>query len=450
MTPLCPYQYEGAKQIHRFGGRALLADEMGLGKTLQVLYYAWRTQNLPMLVACPASLKWNWEREASRHLSWMSEVLDGTRIPRGLRPTNHPVIIVNYDILRHWLPYIRKLGVQTLVIDEAHYIKNRRSGRYQTVSRLAKRIPHVIALSGTPLTNNPVELWPTLNVVCPGEFGMFLDFAFRYTRPKRLAWGWEFKTPRRLDELHARLKSTCMIRRRKQDVLHDLPPKQRVVVPMDIANRSEYEEASTNFIRWLSAVDAAGAERAKRAEQLTKIGYLLRLCAKSKVPMIQDWIDNYLLRTDQKLVVFTMYRKMVEILHERYHGMSVVVDGSVTGKNRMRAVDQFQHAKSCRLFIGNIRAAGVGLTLTKAPVCAFTDLPWTPGDLVQGEDRIHRIGQTQAVSIYYLVAVRTIEERLCELLVQKQEILESTLDGTGRGDNLDIFKELLGGFRLKP
>jgi SWI/SNF-related matrix-associated actin-dependent regulator 1 of chromatin subfamily A len=121
----------------------------------------------------------------------------------------------------------------------------------------------------------------------------------------------------------------------------------------------------------------------------------------------------------------------------------VVVDGGVKGRQRQQAVDAFQHKDNVRLFLGNIRAAGIGITLTAADTCVFTDLPWTPGDLVQAEDRIHRIGQKETAFIYYLVAYDTIEEKLCKLLQRKQSILEEVLDGQGRGDNLNIFNELL-------
>lgn len=443
MTDLKDYQYVGARQIHRFGGRALLADEMGLGKSLQALYYCWRTRHLPVIIVCPASLKFNWEREASSHLNLMSEVLEGRRVPRLRALSTHPVTIINYEILSYWLPYLRKLGASTLIIDECQSIKNRASRRCKAVQDLADRIPHVVALSGTPLTNQPAELWPTLNVLYPEVYSSFQKFAYRYTRPQRKPWGWVYSGSRNLDELHAKLRSHCMIRRLKKDVLRELPEKVRKIVPLDLPDRREYVEACENFLGWLSKQSVTRASKAKKSEALVKIGYLLRLCARLKVPLIYDWIDHYLESTDDNLVLMTVHRRMVELLHERYRKISVVVDGSVKGRHRMLAVDKFQHDRGTRLFIGNVKAAGVGLTLTRAPTCAFTDLPWTPGDVVQGEDRIHRIGQQRVATIYYLVAVQTVEEKLCKLLRDKQSILENILDGKGQGDDLNIFNELI-------
>ena len=128
--------------------------------------------------------------------------------------------------------------------------------------------------------------------------------------------------------------------------------------------------------------------------------------------------------------------------HKKYKHTSVVVDGSVSGKKRKIAVQIFQKNKSIRLFIGNIKAAGVGITLTAANTLAFVEMDWTPGDHTQAEDRIHRIGQKKAAMIYYLIAKNTIEESLCELIQKKAAILSATLDGKKRINRLDIFNEL--------
>lgn len=438
------YQWEGIYQIKDWRGRALLADEMGLGKTLQALYYAYKvTKCRPVIVVCPASVKLNWEREAAHHVGMASEVLEGRKVPR-LKPlVRTPIIILNYEILAAWLPYLLALNPQMVVIDEAHYIKNRNSKRYKAVKKLCEHVTRVIALSGTPLTNQPAELWPVLSIIRPDLFKSFFKFVFKWCKPKKLPWGWVYSGARDLDILHAKLKRTCMIRRLKRDVLKDLPPKVRKVIPMQLSDRREYDEATNDFLGWLSKQSLEKARKAKKAEALIRIGYLLRLCAKLKVELIYDWIDNFLETSDGKLVVMTMHRRMIELLEERYGKLAVRVDGTVKGDDRQRAVDSFQHSPKVRLFLGNIRAAGIGITLTAADTCVFTDLPWTPGDLVQAEDRIHRIGQKGTAFIYYLVAVNTIEEKLCKLLREKQSILEEVLDGKGRGDDLNIFNELL-------
>ena len=436
--------------IHQWMGRALLADEMGLGKTLQALYWCFKTKKArPIVVVCPASLKYNWEREASHHVSMVCEILEGQRPPKRMPTIVPPILIINYEILQYWVPFLKKIGVKVVIIDECHYIKNRRSKRYKAVKALCEGVEHVIALSGTPLTNRPAELWPTLSIIRPDKFKSFFKFAFKYCKPQKLPWGWVYNGAKNLDELHEKLSRLCMIRRLKKDVLKELPRKVRKVIPVSLTNRKEYEEAANNFINWLGRISPEKARKAKKSEALVMVGYLLRLCAKLKVAYVNDWIDNFLESSEGKLVVFTCHRKMIDLLHERYGKASVIVDGRVTGKHRQKAVDRFQRDPRIRIFLGNVRAAGVGLTLTAANVCVFTDLPWTPGELVQGEDRIHRIGQKSEATIYYLVARDTIEEKLCRILQEKQSILEEILDGTGSGDNLDIFNELLKTIKRK-
>lgn len=444
MSDLKPYQLEGAWQIHQWDGRALLADEMGLGKTFQALYYCLKRKSArPIVVICPASLKYNWEREASMHVGMVSEVLDGRKTPRGKPRIIAPILIINYEILHYWVKYLRALRPQIVIIDEAHYIKNIASKRCKAVVNLVEGVPHVIGISGTPLTNRPAELWPILSIVRPDVFKNRFKYLFKYCRPRKTPWGWVYDGAKHLDELHEKLKRLCMIRRLKKDVLKELPPKERIVVPVGLTDRREYDDAANNFINWLGKQSLEKARKAKKSQALVQVGYLLRLCAKLKVPYVYDWVDNFLEGSEGKLVVFTCHRKMIDLLHERYGKQSVIVDGRVKGLHRQKAVDAFQRNPRVRIFLGNIKAAGVGLTLTASSTCVYTDLPWTPGDLVQGEDRIHRIGQNKVATIYYLVARKTIEEKLCKILQDKQDILAEVLDGGGRGDDLNVFNTLL-------
>lgn len=450
MTEPKPYQFEGAWQIQVWDGRALLADEMGLGKTLQSLYWCMKRKKArPVVVVCPASLKYNWEREAARHVNMVSEVLEGRKPPKRKPIVSAPILIINYEILHWWVPYLRKLGVQVVIIDEAHYIKNRSSKRYKAVKALCEDVPHVIGISGTPLTNRPAELWPILSIIRPDKFKSFFKYAFRYCKPRKLPWGWVYDGARDLDVLHEKLKRLCMIRRLKKDVLKELPAKVRNVVPVSLSDKREYLEAANDFLNWLGRSSPEKVSKAKKSEALVQVGYLLRLCAKLKVNAIYDWIDNFLEASDGKLVIFTGHRKMIDLLQERYGKLAVTVDGRVVKMDRQHAVDRFQRDPKTRLFFGNFKAAGVGLTLTAASDCMFTDLPWTPGDLVQCEDRIHRIGQKNAAMIYYLVARGTIEEKLCKILQDKQSVLAQVLDGGSEGDDLNVFNALLNSITKK-
>ena len=442
-----PYQYqiEGAQAMHDFGGRVLLADEMGLGKSLETLLYAQlHPKARPILIVCPASLKWNWAHEVTLHTNLRSEILEGTKPGKeGLLKTC-PILIINYDILGAWLFFLLELQPQLLILDEVHYIKNRFSKRSKAVKILCKQIPHVLALSGTPLTNRPVELWPVLNCLRPDLYPSFMAYGQRYCGPRRVPWGsgWEFKGATHLGELHRSLLQKVMIRRRKADVLSQLPEKQRITVALAISDRKQYDYAVQDFISWLAQYDPAKLSSAQRAERLVRMGYLKRLAGLLKLTFVMDWIDDFLEDSDGKLVLFALHKKVIRGLAKRYHNLCIVVDGSITGKERQLSVQKFQSNSATRLFIGNLKAAGVGLNLTAATTVAFAEMSWTPGEHVQAEDRCHRIGTKSAVSVYYLIGKDTVEEYLAKLIQEKHQSLNSVLDNGRVQHSLDIFDQL--------
>jgi len=447
-TRLYGYQKQGVRRMERFDIRALLADEMGLGKTLEFLATYRRNHKTcsPAVVVCPASLKWNWAREAMMHIGVRAEIAEGRTPPRqGRFKPDHRLVIINYEILPYWMDWLEDLDPQLIGIDECQYIKNRDTQRTKAVKHLCRGRPHIVGMSGTPLTSRPAELYPMLNILMPDMFNSFMTYAWDYCKPRRTPWGWEYKGATNLDELHELLTETCMIRRRKADVLDQLPDKTRIVVPFELSKdgRKEYDYAENNFMRWLAKSQGkARAASARKAAQLVKMGYLKRLAASLKYDQTTTWVDDFFDNSDGKLVLFGVHKKIIQPLVERYKSSCVLVDGSVSGRKRQVAVDKFQGKDKIRLFVGNLQAAGVGLTLTAAHNAAFCELGWTPGEHTQGEDRIHRIGQENAASCYYLVARNTIEEDLCLVLQEKQAVLEATLDGAGSGDDLDIFDQL--------
>lgn len=450
MTKPFRHQREDAAALERWGGRGLLAQPPGSGKSLTSLLYAKRSPGArPVVVVCPAGLKWNWQREAARHFGWQAEVLEGTRPGPRSELYRPQVVVVNYEILGPWLPYLKALSPQVLVLDECHYLANRSSQRTRNVKKLAAGVPHVLGLSGTPLTNRPAELWPVLNLLRPDLFPSFGEFAQRYCDPRLRQWGWDFRGATNLEELHRLLtdrRAGLMIRRTKEELLPDLPAKTRTAVPLDLPGPAlkEYRRAAEDFVRWLAKRSgAAKARRAARAEAVTKVGYLKRLAAEGKLPGVLRWCDDWLEEDGGKLIVFAVHKVIVSGLRKHFGAACVVVDGSASDRERRTAVDQFQGNKRTRVFVGNIRAAGVGLTLTAASTVAFAELGWTPGEHLQAEDRAHRIGQKDNVAAYYLVARSTVEEKLCKLLQGKKGVLDATLDGEDATDGLDLFDQLV-------
>ena len=462
---LFPYQQECVNEIDWFLGRSLLAAEPGLGKTLMSLSWLMlHPEALPAVVVCPASVKFVWEREALNFFRMKSRVLEGMT-PDDAMGKRSPLLIVNYDILTAWLPWLRKHRPKTIIIDECQYCanlrvrrnrKNQKIQRTWSVKKLCKGRPYVLALSGTPLMNKPIELFNILNILCPGVFNSRREYIEEYCDPTWTPWGVKYTGATNTKQLHDLLIDTCMVRRRKVDVLKDLPEKLRSVVPVPLSDPSEYRRASDDFLSWLRVQDPRRAKSASRAEALTKVGYMLRLAARLKMDAVADWINVFLRGSDEKLVVFAVHKDVIAELLERIKAKTVVIDGSVTGRARERLVDQFQNDGKTRVMIGNIQAAGTGITLTAASTVLLIELTGRPGDLVQAEDRCHRIGTRSTVWCHYMVAKGTIEERMCEIVQRKQRVLSSVLDGGPNDNDLDVYDELLEelrreyGGRIRP
>lgn len=444
MTKLKPYQRDGVFAIRAFRGRALLADEQGLGKTIQALDWVRRLPSRrPVVIVCPSSVKYTWQSEALQHFGMRAEVVEGNA-PKKHASLEGDLLILNYDILPSWLPVLRKLRPQIVICDEIHYIKNERARRSRAVQKLTKQARSVVGLSGTPFTNRPMELWSVLRAINPRLFPDRLEFAWEFCKPRWTPWGWKFDGCVNAKRLRKILYRKVMIRRLKKDVLSELPPKERRAVPFKLDDYSEYQEAQKNFIGWLRKRNPSRASSAERNEALTKVGYLLRLCAELKLRWTERWIADFLEdNPKEKLVGLTMHRKVVDHLLERFRGKVLHIDGRVKGKRRHETVRAFQSNPRYPLLIGNWKAAGVGITLTAASNVAALDLPWTPGDLLQGEDRIHRIGQKKRCVIHYLIAKDTLEEKQVKWLQRKSQMLEDVLNGLANADELNMFEELL-------
>ncbi len=425
---LFPFQAKGVQFIEQRDGRALIGDEMGLGKTVQALgWLQLQSKKRPVIIVVPASLKLNWQNEANK---WLTEpnvqVLSGKNTDVTLYGD---IIIINYDILAAWLERLQALRAKVLILDESHYIKSNTAQRTKAVKKLAKSIPHIIALSGTPIINRPIEFYNIINIIDNTIVPNFWTYVHRYCKAKKNGFGWDFSGASNTDELHKKLTESIMIRRLKKDVLQDLPDKIYSFVPIPLTNRNEYNEAENNFIDYLRKTRGAeAADRASGAETLVQIELLKQVAVAGKMEGVIDWIEEFL-QSGEKLVVMATHCIVLETLESVFKKISVRLDGSTSPEQRQQVVDDFQNKDTVRLFLGNIKAAGVGITLTAASNVAFIELPYTPAELQQAEDRCHRIGQKNAVNIYYLLSENTIESKIAMLLDSKKQVLDAVLDG---------------------
>jgi SWI/SNF-related matrix-associated actin-dependent regulator 1 of chromatin subfamily A len=445
-----PYQRAGVQFIDLAGGRGIIADEMGLGKTLQSLaYLQLHPDKRPAIIVVPASLKINWEREIAKWLSTEERIvtLGGTK-PDAQALTGASIVILNWDILTHWVDTLIDAGPIVLIYDEAHYAKNSKSRRAKAAAVLAKKTEHAILLTGTPLTNRPVELFPLLNMVDPGAWPKFFPFAKRYCDAHNNGFGWDFSGASNLDELHQKIKP-FMIRRTKAQVMAELPAKRRstVAIELDPKMRREYDrsvaEARAMIEESIESGESFGAAHLAMIEKTKQIAVAAKM-AQSK-----QWIADFL-ESGQKLIVFATHKSVVAELMAAFGEQAVRVTGDDSQQDRQQSVDRFQADDSVRLFVGNIKAAGVGLTLTAASGVAFLEFAWTPGDHLQAEDRAHRIGQTDSVTAWYLVAQDTIDETIVRLIQSKAGVIDQVVDGKNESDFKvsilrELAKEIVGG-----
>jgi hypothetical protein len=402
----------------------------------------------PMVVVCPAGLRLNWQAELKVHLGIHATILEGHKADHDLLHGGR-VFVIGYDTIGNpkmtgsWANVLLRTKPFLFVADECHLLKSRGAKRTKFVLAVAKKIPNRIAVSGTPLVNRPAELWTILHMIRPDLYPHFWEFAHRYCDPQRKPWGWEFKGAVNIDELYHDLSMNLMVRRLKADVLHELPAKERHVVPLQMTNRDEYDQAHHDFMVWLKKNYRHKVTGAKKAQVLVKTGYMIRLAAKLKLPAVLDWTRAWDRDGRGKLMMFGRHTSILEHIHDAFGWASVIVTGGVPMAKRKERQALFQKSPQCRLFVGNMDAAGAGWNGTAASGVAFAELDWRPGIHLQCEDRGHRIGQTRTIQCYYLVAKDTIEDKLCGVLQEKQKVLDATLDGGDVADTLSVFDNLM-------
>jgi len=404
--------------------RCFIADEMGLGKTVQSLAAIQGANAYPVLVVCPASLKMNWEREVRMWLPGKTVHIVDSKA--GVK--NADVVVINYDILTKQKDALKAVGFQSLVFDESHYVKTSGAQRTKALKEIAQGIPDsglVLALTGTPVLNRPIELVSQLEIMDRiDDFGGSWNFRKKYCAAKHNGYGWDFKGSSNADELNDLLRRTCYVRRQKMDVLTELPAKGRYTAEVEMSPQAmaAYRAAEADTMVWLS-----DGERHEQVDVLAQITTLKRLAGEGKIEAACEWIDSFLDSTDRKLVVFAHHISVVDTLAAKYGGLRVA--GKDSQETRQAAVDSFQNDPEARVIVLNMKAGGVGLTLTAASDVLFVEQGWTPAEHDQAEDRCHRIGQEDTVSAWYLLAEGTIDDDIYALVAQKRVVVDAVTDG---------------------
>jgi SWI/SNF-related matrix-associated actin-dependent regulator 1 of chromatin subfamily A len=418
MPNLFPYQRAGVEFLLS-QKNSLLADEMGLGKTAQAIEVINRLSPKSVLIICPASLKYNWEAELN---IWLKGFYD-IGIASGSYFPDTEITIINYDILEknHRHLYRAKWGLA--ILDEAHYVKNRKSKR----AGEALRIPadRRIFVTGTPIINRPAELYPILKSSFPDKIGTFWQYAEKFCGASRDN-NWDSTGATNLDQLNKLLKP-FMIRRLKNDVLKDLPPKIRQVVKLEDKDAVDREiKALQKLYPDRTIEQIASMIENNEIDVDAHIAVIRHQTALAKLPRAMAFISEMLEEGVEKIVVFAYHRDVLDMLKYAFKD-SVVIHGGVSSEARNDAVRLFQNNKSPRVFIGQITAAGVGITLTAASRVVFVESSWSPAEMNQAEDRCHRIGAKDTVNVYHLVLKDSLDEAIAGSLIYKQKIFDKVM-----------------------
>jgi len=448
------YQKAGVEYICNNSSGVLLADEMGLGKTLQALASIERMSYYPALILCPAVVKYNWLRECEKWLTHRRAALVESYKDdvKGTGPAE--IYIINYDILQKYWGLLDSGIWQVLICDESHFLKNHKADRTIRVQKLAEGIPHKILMTGTPVLNRPKELLSQLMILGKlDSIGGFWHFVETYCQKKDTNFGMDINGAANLEDLNKRMRESCYVRREKKEVLKELPPKNRIPQWVKIDNGPEYEEAESDVIEYLkenarveaefieSIKDRPEAEqasliaeyresvarRAARAEAIVKINVLKQIVARGKLKAAQAWIKNYFEESDSKLVIFAWHTETIAALCKEFECESIT--GDTSPEDRDRIVHDFQNKKDCKMLVCNIQAGGVGITLTAANTSLFLELGWNPGTMDQAEDRIHRMGQMDSATIFYMLGEGTIDRENWEMIEYKRRVVGDASDG---------------------
>jgi len=424
--------------------KCILADDMGLGKTYQSIVAALECEAERVLIVCPSSLKINWMRE-------IQNFCEDVSIINGKHWDPARFTIINYDILKNFHTIeergkkyedwelrreIVEYNPDLIILDEAHFVKNHKSIRGKILKDISKKFSpeRIWLLTGTPIANRPMDYYNLLSIIdCPVA-NNWVHYARTYCEGIRFKKGgryvWVTKGASNLKELSSKTKRT-ILRRKKEDVL-DLPDKLITPIYLELQNTEGYKNVWNEYL----AQRKIDGKKGNPARDLVEMTLLRTFIAMETVPYTIEKTEEAL-ELGKKTIIFCNFNDEMDSLIRYFGEKSVCIRGGMTDKQKQHAVDRFQEDENCMVFVGQIKAAGVGLTLTAAEIVIMNSLDWVPGNHEQAEDRAYRIGQNKTVNIYYMLIDETIDTLVWDILNEKKKIIDTIM-----GDD-DIITEFI-------
>ena len=438
-----PLQHQ-KEAIEKLAGsrRFILADDMGLGKTTATIIAALETGAKKILIICPASLKINWQREIENYSDRSVYIAEGKKFS-----TESDFVIVNYDILKNFhdmkdkdKSLLNQSDFELVILDEAHMISNPQAQRTKIINHYVKNIKRVWLLTGTPMTSRPMNYYNLLNIIESPVAQNWMAYAIRYCQGYQFTAGkrkvWNVTGASNLEELRDRT-SKQILRRLKEDVL-DLPDK--IISPVYLRLKSkDYEELMGEYYDWF---DNKKDESSSLTVQFSKLMKVRKVIANEKTKQTIEFAEN-IIEQGKKVIIFTNFTDTLQTIYQHFGKQSVYLDGSCSKPHRQHAVDEFQDNEKIKVFVGNLKAAGVGLTLTAAEVVIMNDLSFVPAEHAQAEDRAYRYGQKSNVLVYYPLYENTIEGAVYDILNRKKEIIRTVMGDEQPENTGDVVEEIL-------
>jgi len=418
----------------------ILADDMGLGKTTSTIIAALESGSKKVLIICPATLKINWKREIENYSDKTVFIAESKNFN-----TEADFVIINYDIIKNFHDTKKKDESQILasnfdlvIVDEAHYIKNATAQRTKLINDIVKKTERLWLLTGTPMTSRPIDYFNLLSLVDSPVAKNWMAYAIRYCSGYQFKVGnrkvWNVMGSSNLEELRDRTLGLTL-RRLKENVL-DLPDK--IITPVYLRLKSkQYEEVMGEYYDWY---DKNPEESKSLTVQFSKLTKVRQIIADEKIAQTIELAEN-ILEQDKKVIIFCNFTDSLNKITEHFGKAAVKLDGSMSKPERQHSVDEFQDNPKVKVFVGNIKAAGVGITLTSAEAVIMNDLSFLPSDHAQAEDRAYRYGQKNNVLVYYPIFENTIEGVIYDILNNKKQVIATVM-----GDNqhpADAAEEIL-------
>lgn len=420
-----PYQQAGIEfMVER--PNVLLADPPGLGKTIEIAGTLNQLRSPRVLIVCPASLRLNWIQELQKWLSYAPESLEVVSVDSVWRKgVFSRLVATSFDFM---------------AVDEAQYIKETDSKRSMACAALAAKAKRVVLMTGTPVKNRPRDAFHLLHILAPDIFPDYRQFALRYcaafqqaiyVKGGRKRTIWNDNGSSNLEELNDILRSTIMLRRSKEDALPQLPRKRRQLIEVEGAAK----EVKAEKAAWEEVCVSVGYEEALRQMEagagiaFTEMASKRKTVSLSKIPFVVEHVSN-LLDSGEKVILFAHHRDVISGLADGLKDYSpVTYVGGMNEKQKDEAKRRFMEDDACRVFIGNIQAAGTGLTLTVSSTVVFAEMSYCPSDMEQCEDRACRIGQTAgSVLVQHIVLAGSLDVTMGKKLLEKQKIADIILD----------------------